>query len=91
MRSQNLHNHIFFIIPCKDFLIFKYVLQVILALNEEVATRCPRSSMERKASGKQTQVASIQDCWSNKQFYSKGLPIWATLTADTELYSYLIK
>ena len=91
MRSQNLQNHIFFIIPCKGILIFKYVLQIILALNEKVATRCLRFSMERKASGKQTQAAFIQDYWSNKQFYSNGLPIWATLTADTELYSYLIK
>ena len=91
MRSQNLQNHIFFITPCKDILIFKYILQVILALNEKVATRCPRSSMERKASGKQTQAAFIQDYWSNKQFNSNGLPIWKTLTADTALYSYLIK
>ena len=91
MRSQNLHNHIFFIISCKDILIFKYVLQVILAINEKVATRCPRSSMKTKASGQQTQAAFIQDYWSKKQFYSIGLPIWATLTADTELYSYLIK
>ena len=91
MKYQNLQNHIFFIIPCKDVLIFKYVLQVILALNEKVTTRCPRSSIERKASGKQTQAAFIQDYWSKRQFYSNGLPIWATLTADTELYSYLIK
>ena len=91
MRSQNLQNHIFFITPCKDILIFKYILQVILALNEKGATRCPRSSVERKASGKQTQAAFIQDYWSKRQFYSNGLPILATLTPDTELYSYLIK
>ena len=70
MKFQNLQNHNFFTIPCKDILIFKYLLQVILALNEKVATRCPRSSMERKASGKQTQAAFIEDYWSNKQFYS---------------------
>ena len=78
-------------IPCKDVLIFKYVLQVILELNEKLATRCPRSSMERRASGKLKQAAFIQNYWSKKQFYSNGLPTWAPLTTDTELYSYLIK
>ena len=47
--------------------------------------------MERKGSVKQTQATFIQDYWPNKQFYGNGLPIWATLTADAEPYSYLIK
>ena len=47
--------------------------------------------MERKASVKQTQATFIQDYWPNKQFYSNGLSIWATLTAEAEPYSYLIK
>ena len=47
--------------------------------------------MERRASGKLKQAAFIQDYWSKKQFYSNGLPTWAPLTTDTELYSYLIK
>ena len=63
----------------------------MLAFNEKVPTGRPPSSMERKASVKQTQTTVIQDYWSNKQFYSNGLPIWATLTADTEPYSFLIK
>ena len=46
--------------------------------------------MNPKASVKQTQAAFIQDYWPNKQFYSNGLPIQATLTADAEPYSYLI-
>ena len=47
--------------------------------------------MESKASVEQTQASAIQNYWPNKQFYSNGLPIWATVTADTELYSFLIK
>ena len=43
--------------------------------------------MEREASGKQIQATFIQDYWTNKQFYSSALPIWATLTADAEPYS----
>ena len=70
---------------CLDF------LQVILAFNEKVVIRSPPSSMERKGSVKQTQATFIQDYWPNKQFYSNGSPIWATLTADAEPYSYLIK
>ena len=53
MRFQNLQTHIFFTVPCKD------VLQVILAFNEKVATRRPLSSMNRKASVKQTQATYI--------------------------------
>ena len=70
-------------------------MQVILAFNEKVATKSPPplpvSSLERKASVKQTQATFIQDYWPNKQFYCNGLPIWATLTADVEPYGYLIK
>ena len=47
--------------------------------------------MERKASVKQTQPTFIQDFWPNKQSYSNGSPIWATLTADAEPYSSLIR
>ena len=47
----------------------------MLAFNEKVPTGRPPSSMERKASVKQTQTTVIQDYWSNKQFYSNGLPI----------------
>ena len=36
----------------QDFLIFKYVLQIILAFGEKVAARSPIFSVERKASVK---------------------------------------
>ena len=44
--------------------------------------------MECKPSVKQTQATFIQDYYPNKHLYSNGLPIWATLTADAEWYSY---
>ena len=47
--------------------------------------------MERKANVKQAQATFIQDFWQNRQLYSNGLPIWATLTAVSEPYSHLIK
>ena len=47
--------------------------------------------MERKASVKQIQTTLVQDYWPNKQFYSNGLPIWVTLTADAEPCSYITK
>ena len=47
--------------------------------------------MKRQANVKQTQATFIQDFKRNRQFCSNGLPIWATLTADADPYSHLIK
>ena len=43
MRSHN-----FFIVQCNDVMIFKYVLQVMLAFSEKVVARSPLFSDERK-------------------------------------------
>lgn len=39
IRSQNLYNHILFIVLSKDVLIFKYVLEIMLAFDQKVAAR----------------------------------------------------